>query len=337
MDLIQATGQELNELLAFYELVADYMEKQGLQQWHWGRYPNEQMIREDIEKGDLYYMRMDGSVAAAVVLMAGQEPEYDSLRWTWGVRPGIFHRLGVHPSLQGAGLGGMVLDDVMQILRRMGCDCVRCDTSEKNEHALRLYEKHGFRRCGVIKWAGAVNRNITFDKPLKRETPLWPIPMKPAFRDGEKTPWGGTGLRDKFGKETKNDRTGESMEVSCIPGLESTDENGRKLPDRKAGNMGTGHRAVSRFSGLSKRILTPAESSQRMVPQRRKPSFSYSRRAFRFFSDVSQRTQSQPLRRSSSITSSSTRPPRPAPCMEGCTARRWKMPGRTPQDQGRLS
>ena len=231
MDLIQATGQELNELLAFYELVADYMEKQGLQQRHWGRYPNEQMIREDIEKGDLYYMRMDGSVAAAVVLMAGQEPEYDSLRWTWGVRPGIFHRLGVHPSVQGAGLGGMVLDDVMQILRRMFCDCVRCDTSEKNEHALRLYEKHGFRRCGVIKWAGAVNRNITFDKPLKRETPLWPIPMKPAFRDGEKTPWGGTGLRDKFGKETKNDRTGESMEVSCIPGLESTDENGRKLPD----------------------------------------------------------------------------------------------------------
>ena len=27
------------------------------------------------------------------------------------------------------------LDDVMQILRRSGCDCARCDTSEKNRHA----------------------------------------------------------------------------------------------------------------------------------------------------------------------------------------------------------
>ena len=231
MDLIRATEQELEELLAFYELVADHMEKQGLQQWHWGRYPNEQMIREDIAKGDLYYMRMDGSLAAAVVLMTGQEPEYDPLHWTCGIRPGIFHRLGVHPSMQGAGLGGLVLDDVMQILRRKGCDCVRCDTSETNVHALRLYEKLGFRRCGTMQWEDAVGHNITFDKPLKRETPLWPILMKPAFRDGDLTPWGGTGLREKFGKETKNDRTGESLEVSCIPGLESTDEQGRKLPE----------------------------------------------------------------------------------------------------------
>ena len=104
MELIQATARETDELLAFYQHVADNMEEKGLQHWHWGRYPTEEMIRADIEKGDLYYMREGELMAAAVVFMVGQEPEYDSLSWTWGVKPGIFHRLAVHPSLQGAGM-----------------------------------------------------------------------------------------------------------------------------------------------------------------------------------------------------------------------------------------
>ena len=231
MELIRATEQELDELLAFYQHVADNMKKSGQQQWRWGVYPSEEIIREDVLRGDLYYMRSDGALVAAVVFMNGQEPEYDSLTWSCGLRPGIFHRLAVHPSMQGAGMGGVVLDDVLQLLRRSGCDCVRCDTAEQNEHAIRLYEKLGFRRCGKIHWEGAEVDNITFDKPLKRETPLWPILMKPAFRDGALTPWGGNRLRELYGKETKNDRTGESMEVSCIPGLESTDAQGRKLTE----------------------------------------------------------------------------------------------------------
>ena len=234
MELIRATEQELDELLAFYRHVTDHMEEKGLQQWHWGRYPSEAMIREDIGRDDLYYMRVDGILAAAVVLMTGQEPEYDALHWSCGVRPGIFHRLAVHPSMQAAGLGGLVLDDVMQILRRSGCDCARCDTSEKNRHAIRLYEKLGFRPCCLMHWADSPDAegfNITFDKPLRRETPLWPIPMKPVFRCGKQTPWGGTRLRERFGKDIKDERTGESLEASCIPGMESRDAMGRTLTE----------------------------------------------------------------------------------------------------------
>ena len=231
MELIRATERDADELLAFYEHVADTMEEKGLQHWHWGRYPNEEMIRGDIARGELYYMLQGEQIAAAVVAMVGQEKEYDRLSWSCGSKPGIFHRLAVHPSLQGAGLGGMVVDDVLQLLRRSGCDCVRCDTSEQNRNALRLYRKLGFRPCGAMYWSDAPGRNITFDKPLKRETPLWPIRMIPAFRDGEMTPWGGKRLRERYGKAVKEEITGESLEVSCIPGLESKDPLGRTLPD----------------------------------------------------------------------------------------------------------
>ena len=61
--------------------------------------------------------------------------------------------------------------------------------------------------------------------------PLSPILMTPAYRHGEVTPWGGDGLRRVFGKDTPDGRTGESLEISAIPGLESRDEAGRTLTE----------------------------------------------------------------------------------------------------------
>ena len=97
--------------------------------------------------------------------------------------------------------------------------------------------------------------------------------------------------------------------------------------------MRIGQIGVSRFSGLSKVTTSSGVTSRLIRSQARKPIFSYSRMAARFFTLVSHRTQSHPLRRSICCTSSSTSPPRPAPCIEGCTARRWNTPGRMPQVQ----
>ena len=57
---------------------------------------------------------------------------------------------------------------------------------------------------------------------------LTPIKMTPAFRFGSATPWGGEGLR-ALGKAIPDARTGESLEVSVLPVLESRDEAGRTL------------------------------------------------------------------------------------------------------------
>lgn len=56
-----------------------------------------------------------------------------------------------------------------------------------------------------------------------------PIPMRPAYRFGASTPWGGKGLNTCFGKEIPDERTGEALECSAIPGLNSTDERGTPL------------------------------------------------------------------------------------------------------------
>ena len=268
MEIIQATAAEISELIQFYQVVVDHMEENAMTQWHWGKYPNEEVIRRDVEAGRMYYLREGDEIGAAVTLWTGQDPEYVPLSWTCGIRPGVFHRLAVHPSMQGAGLGGLVLDDVQQMLRRSGCDCVRCDTSVKNRAAIRLYEKMGFRACDRMSLEVTPDDVVTFDKPLKRETPIWPIRMVPAFRDGELTPWGGSRLAELYGKETKDPRTGESMEVSCIPGLESTDTMGRKLPDliREFGEKLVGHCVEGPFPLLLKLIDAKEQLSVQVHP-----------------------------------------------------------------------
>ena len=257
MEIERAVREDLEELIALYGIVTDQMAEKGLTQWKRDVYPTEEILRQDVEQGNMYVLRTDGRITAACVLSTSVDPEYEGLQWTCGVRPGCFHRLAVHPSTQGAGLGGLVLDDVLQILRRSGCDCVRCDTSGKNDAAVRLYEKLGFRRCDSMRWDDDPGEDyITFDKPLMRETPLWPIPMTPAFRGGVLTPWGGDALRRLYGKDAKEENTGESLEVSCIPGLESRDPMGRKLPDliREYGEKLVGRYAEEPFPLLLKLI-----------------------------------------------------------------------------------
>ena len=59
--------------------------------------------------------------------------------------------------------------------------------------------------------------------------PLPPILMYPSYRHGKATPWGGARLRELFNKDTPGIKTGESLEVSVIPGLNSMDAEGTQL------------------------------------------------------------------------------------------------------------
>ena len=74
--------------------------------------------------------------------------------------------------------------------------------------------------------------------------------MRPAYRWGEMTPWGGNRLAEWLGKDTPGDRVGESLEVSDLKGLESVILNGayegqplsKALEDDYVGVTGTDKR-----------------------------------------------------------------------------------------------
>lgn len=106
--------------------------------------------------------------------------------------------------------------------------------------------------------------------------PLEPILMTPAYRFGDATPWGGDGLKRVFQKEIPDGRTGESLEVSAISGLESRDPAGTALPELIAryGERLTGPGFVQPFPLLLK-LLDARDTLSVQVH----PGNDYARRA----------------------------------------------------------
>ena len=255
-----AEKKDLEQVIDLYHKVADTMEAGGLDQWHWGIYPRADILEEDVQLRRMWVEKENGRIVACVMIDTEIDEVYQDVNWLYGVRPGLFHRLAVLPGYQGQGLGNQVLDEVESILRARGCDSLRCDTNASNARAIHVYEHRGMRRCGQITWVGHAmvsdKRFFCFEKRLTRECPLLPQRMHPAFRDGKLTPWGGDRLKQIFGKPVRNDITGESLEVSCIPGFESKDDMGRTLPEliRESGASFAGRYAGQPFPLLLKLI-----------------------------------------------------------------------------------
>lgn len=61
--------------------------------------------------------------------------------------------------------------------------------------------------------------------------------MRPFYRHGADTPWGGDGLRRAFGKDIPDDRTGEALEASTLPDMESRTEDGVSLTEIAGGEL----------------------------------------------------------------------------------------------------
>jgi mannose-6-phosphate isomerase len=95
-----------------------------------------------------------------------------------------------------------------------------------------------------------------------------PMRMIPAYRYGRETPWGGNALGVLFGRRLPDARTGESMEVSVLQGLNSTDSNGCPLSEllREHGICLTGTKVNPVFPLLLKLIDAREQLSVQVHP-----------------------------------------------------------------------
>lgn len=75
------------------------------------------------------------------------------------------------------------------------------------------------------------NNCRAFEIRINENCPMSPIKMVPCFRHGSMTPWGGEKLKTLYNKDIPDSTTGESMELSAIPALNSKDPDGTALED----------------------------------------------------------------------------------------------------------
>ena len=224
------TGEDsYQEVCALFEAAIASMRNRGMTQWDWERYPTAELIRQDIERGQLYTARDDGGLAAALVLSDDVEPEYAQLSWLYGVKPAFLRRMAIRPDLFDSAHITQALDFAASEATRAGYDSLRLDVCREDAEMLAPLAGLNARHAGELYMESPDRTYLCMEKPLTLACPMLPIRMHPFYRCGEQTPWGGDGLKTVYHKAIPDARTGEALEISAIPGMESVSDTGETL------------------------------------------------------------------------------------------------------------
>jgi ribosomal protein S18 acetylase RimI-like enzyme len=163
-----ATGADVGRIMSLIRNCIKTMESQGIYQWN-EFYPTQEVIRDDIENETLHVLREDGDVLGIIVLNEEQPSEWGKVNWS--TREGkvlAVHRLAVNPKWQQKGIGGRLLDFAEEYAVREKYSSIRLDTYSGNPIAICLYEKHGYKRVGQVRFSKRELPFYCYEKTLRR-------------------------------------------------------------------------------------------------------------------------------------------------------------------------
>ena len=161
MKIRHTTPDDIPAVMAVYEKARAYMRESGNpSQWGPRQYPEETLIRGDIERGTSYVCVLDGRVVGTFCFLEGEdEPTYAVIRegaWLSGAPYGVIHRLASDGTVKG------VASEVFAwALKRW--PHMRVDTHRDNAPMQHIFKKMGFEYCGLINVEDGTER-LAFEK-----------------------------------------------------------------------------------------------------------------------------------------------------------------------------
>jgi ribosomal protein S18 acetylase RimI-like enzyme len=167
MEITKAVETDLDSLMELFDFVKEHLMQDEIYQWD-SRYPNRNIVHEDIEKDYLYGIIQDSQYIGAIAINELQEAEYLTLNWddTQG-KSLCVHRLVVHPKNQGKGIGKKLLLFAEETAFNNGYSSIRLDAYSGNPIALSLYERNGYRRKGEIYFPRRELPFICYEKLIR--------------------------------------------------------------------------------------------------------------------------------------------------------------------------
>ncbi|MBD3920416.1 GNAT family N-acetyltransferase [Paenibacillus sp. PR3] len=145
-------GEDKKSVLSLFRIVTKDLQGRGIRQWD-RFYPNRWIIGSDIKRHNMFGIRMDGRVVAAVVVDANQSDKYKSLAWSdRDGTPSCIHRLVVHPEYQGRGLGKQLLQYAEALAKQQGSSSIRLDVYKGNPSAVNMYSRANYKQVGEVKY-----------------------------------------------------------------------------------------------------------------------------------------------------------------------------------------
>ena len=155
MQIKQAKMDDLNQIMEILRDGRNQLAEQGIDQWQ-GDYPNEEHIKEDIEKGFAYLVQsQDDETVGALSIVEAPDHSYDELDGDWLIdtdRYVVIHRVAIHSNHAGKGYASALFTSVIDYIKnnRKDIKTIRIDTHEDNKIMQHLIDKNGFTKVGEL-------------------------------------------------------------------------------------------------------------------------------------------------------------------------------------------
>ena len=145
---------DMDALRALFDEARGTIAALGIDQWQNG-YPNDAVIREDIDRNRSFSVCLDGEVCGTFALIIDGEPTYDEIfdgEWTEPSHDCYFalHRVAVSLKWRGRGISSAIIEYAENEARQSKKRFLRIDTHKGNTVMRKMLEKHGFAHCGTI-------------------------------------------------------------------------------------------------------------------------------------------------------------------------------------------
>jgi len=157
----KAILNDVKNIFDVYLNAVTKLKKEGIEQWD-EIYPDINTVKNDVQKGEMYVMVINGHIAAAGVINDYTE-DYENGNWKYDDYR-VIHRLCVNTYYQNMGFGKKMLEYIEDEIKKMGFKSVRIDVFPKNTVAVNMYENAGYKCVGRVEYRKGTF--LLYEKPL---------------------------------------------------------------------------------------------------------------------------------------------------------------------------
>ena len=166
----KSTKDDLSALMPIFQEARKTIATLGIDQWQNG-YPEENIIKSDIEKRESFLVEIAGNIIGTFVMILSGEPTYDKIyegEWKSGNENREYltiHRVAISVASRGTGVSSEVIKHAESFAHENGKNAIRIDTHEGNVVMRRMLEKNGFVYCGVM-YLESGDARVAYEKTM---------------------------------------------------------------------------------------------------------------------------------------------------------------------------
>lgn len=148
----------INDLDSVVEVINDakaLFKSDGSDQWQdTDNYPNEETMKKDIARNELYVKVIDDKIVGCVVLSDLEEEAYKGIydgEWKTKGHYMTLHRIAVKNGYYHQGIAKELLGEVINVAKKKMVSAIKVDTKITNIRMMTLLQRFGFEITGKIQ------------------------------------------------------------------------------------------------------------------------------------------------------------------------------------------